>query len=192
MRLVWRLRMAALGIEHVGITVPDICTATTFFERAFGAQLVYDGLKRSDAPLRGPKLERSLGLAPKTSVRAARLIRLGDGANLELFEMDSDQQRPPPRPSDFGVQHIAVFTDDIQADAERFVSAGGILLDSPANSLFPLEQAPDNRSCYGRTPWGQIIELISYTHLPYERETRLRRWHPRWPAEAPAPRSDQK
>ena len=50
--------MAALGIEHVGMTVPDIDPATTFFEQAFGAELVYDGLKRTDAPLGGSEMSR--------------------------------------------------------------------------------------------------------------------------------------
>lgn len=179
--------MAALGIEHVGITVPDIEAATSFFERAFGAELVYEGLSKSDTPMGGSKLEQSLGTAPGAAVRAVRLIRLANGPNLELFEMDVDEQRPPPRPSDLGVHHFGVFTDDIDAATARFVAAGGTLLDSPANSLLPLEQAPDNRFCYGRTPWGQIVEMITYTHLPYERETPLRRWHPSTPAGVPAP-----
>lgn len=29
------------GIDHIGITVPDIEKATLFFERAFGAQVLY-------------------------------------------------------------------------------------------------------------------------------------------------------
>jgi catechol 2,3-dioxygenase-like lactoylglutathione lyase family enzyme len=30
------------GINHVGVTVPDIETATTFLIEGFGAQVIYD------------------------------------------------------------------------------------------------------------------------------------------------------
>lgn len=179
--------MAALSIEHIGIPVPDIDAATTFFEQAFGATLVYEGLRRSDPPMGGPDLQHSLGTAPGATMRAVRLIRLADGPNLEMFEMAADDQRPPPRPSDLGVHHFGVFTDDIDAAAARFEAAGGTLLEPPAPSLLPLENAPDFRFCYGRTPWGQIVEMITCTHAPYERETPLRRWHPPMPDAASTP-----
>lgn len=172
--------MATLGIEHIGITMPGIDATTAFFEQAFGARLVYEGLRRSDPPIGGPDLQHSPGAA----MRAARLIRLADGPNLETFGMAADDQRPPPRPSDFDLHHSAVFTGDIDAAAAQPEAAGGTLLEPPAPSLLPLEHAPDFRFCYGRTPWGQIVEMTTYTHAPYERETPLRRWHPPLPAAA--------
>jgi catechol 2,3-dioxygenase-like lactoylglutathione lyase family enzyme len=46
------------AVEHVGLTVPDLEQATTFFAEAFGAQKIYDML---DEPLRGPAVERDSG-----------------------------------------------------------------------------------------------------------------------------------
>jgi catechol 2,3-dioxygenase-like lactoylglutathione lyase family enzyme len=46
------------AIEHVGLTVPDMEQATTFFAEAFGAQYLYDML---DEPLGGPAVEKGSG-----------------------------------------------------------------------------------------------------------------------------------
>ena len=62
--------MAALGIEHIGMTVPDIDAATTFFDQAFGATLVYEGLSRSDPPMGGP--DCSTRSAPRRAQRCGR------------------------------------------------------------------------------------------------------------------------
>ena len=35
------------GIDHIGITVPDIETATTFLCEALGAKVIYESLKHT-------------------------------------------------------------------------------------------------------------------------------------------------
>ena len=45
--------------------------------------------------------------------------------------------------------------------------------------MFPTEKGEGNYFCYGTTPWGSVIELITLpTPLPYEEDTDLRRWKP--------------
>jgi len=39
----------ARGIDHIGVTVPDIDAAARFLEATFGATTVYDVLQPSDA-----------------------------------------------------------------------------------------------------------------------------------------------
>ena len=79
-------RKRAMGIiraiEHVGLTVPDMEQATTFFAEAFGAQYLYDML---DEPLGGPAVEKGLGIPKGAVIEAIRMLRLGNGPNLELF-----------------------------------------------------------------------------------------------------------
>ena len=41
------------GMDHVGITVSDIDEATRFFEEAFGAEVIYDSVSRSDDDVKG-------------------------------------------------------------------------------------------------------------------------------------------
>lgn len=37
----------------------------------------------------------------------------------------------------------------------------------------------DGNYCYGRTPWGSVIEMLTIPSLmPYEKGTPLRRWRP--------------
>lgn len=166
------------GMDHVGITVPNLDAASRFFEEAFDAKSLYDNIKRSDPPFEGPKAEAMLGLGPGTALVTMRMMQLGNGPGLELFEMRGPDQRPPARASDFGLQHIMVYVDDIDYAINRFVQAGGTMISDP-NEMTGLEKGKNDVWCYGRTPWGSVIELITYpSPEEYELETPLRRWKP--------------
>ena len=58
------------GINHVGLTVPNIEEATEFFKNAFGAKIAYDGLSYDDDPRQGEEVERMLGLSEGTKVNS--------------------------------------------------------------------------------------------------------------------------
>jgi catechol 2,3-dioxygenase-like lactoylglutathione lyase family enzyme len=166
------------GMDHVGITVPDLDAASRFFADAFDAKPLYDNIKRTDPPLAGSKAEAMLGVLPGTVLVTMRMMQLGSGPGIELFEMRGPDQRPAARPSDFGLQHVAVYVDDIDYAIQRFVAAGGTMLTGP-NELLGLEKGKGNAWCYGRTPWGSVIELITYPGpREYEVTTPLRRWTP--------------
>jgi catechol 2,3-dioxygenase-like lactoylglutathione lyase family enzyme len=167
--------MNVRAIEHVGITVPDMEQATRFFVEAFGAEKLYDML---DEPLGGPEVEAGLGIAPGAVINVIRMLRLGNGPNLELFTYSGVKQAQPVVPSDFGIQHICIYVDDIDAAVDRLEKAGGILLSRPG--VLPGGDAGNgNRYVYTRTPWGSTIELVTYPSAQaYERKTELRRWRP--------------
>ncbi len=166
------------GIDHVGITVPDLEAATAFFVEALGAQVLYDTLKKGQTPQEGEDLERRLRFLRGSSIRAMRLLRLGNGPSLELFEYAAPEQRPPARPNDLGLQHFAVYVEDMDAALARFQAAGGEVFSRP-HELPPLEQGPGNAFCYAKAPWGTVIEFIRYpSPQPYETQTALRRWKP--------------
>ncbi|GBR04058.1 VOC family protein [Acetobacter oeni] len=147
------------GIDHVGVTVPEIEEAVHFLEQAFDAVPLYRNVTPDHAQ-KGPKTEKTLGLVPGTVVREMCMMALGHGPGIELFEMHGPDQRPALRPCDFGLQHFAVYIDDIETGCRRFVEAGGVLLTEPQEQPF-LEDGPGNLFCYGRTPWGMIIELLA-------------------------------
>ena len=44
------------GIDHFGITVPDLEAATRFLVEAFDAKPLYDNIKRTDPPFDGAGL----------------------------------------------------------------------------------------------------------------------------------------
>lgn len=166
------------GINHVGVTVPDIEAATTFLIEGFGAQVIYESFTANQPPQGGAEMERDLNLSPGTQLVAARLIRLGSGPDVELFQLKADDQRPAARPSDFGLQHLALYVDDMDEAIRRFEAAGGKMFSGPNPFLFPQEEGPGNLFCYGQTPWGMMIEFLTYpSAMGYESDTPLRRWH---------------
>ena len=169
---------AIRGIDHFGMTVPDLDAASRFLEQAFDAKPLYDNIKRTDAPFEGAMAEALVGMAPGTVLITMRMMQLGNGPGIELFEIRGSDQRPVARLSDYGLQHFAVYVDDIALATRRFVAAGGTMFSGP-NETDGLEKGDGNRWHYGRTPWGSLVELIS---LPgggaYEETTPLRRWQP--------------
>lgn len=167
------------GMDHVGITVPDIDCATRFFEEAFDAELIYESKSLADEPDEGPETEQKLNLLPGTRVNAVRMLRLRCGPGVELFQMAGPQQGEPARPSDYGLQHFALYVDDIDAAVIQFEAAGGSMFTGPQKIMFEPEKGDGNVFCYGATPWGSVIELITYpSPMPYEEATPLRRWRP--------------
>jgi catechol 2,3-dioxygenase-like lactoylglutathione lyase family enzyme len=169
--------MLARGIEHVGITVPNIEEATRYFVEAFGAELLYDTHPRGSEPYRAD-LEQLLGVPPETELTTFRMLRLPDGPNIELFEYTTPNQRPPICPADLGLQHIAFYVDDIEAACERVRRSGGEVLAGPRDLPGP-EAGPENTWWYTRAPWGMTIELVSFpSPQAYETQTPARRWRP--------------
>ncbi len=167
------------GIDHVGMTVPDIEEATRFFEVAFDAEVIYDSKTLSDEPDQGAETEQMLNLLPGTKVTAVRMVQLRNGPGLELFQMEGPEQREPVRPSDYGLQHFAVYVDDIKAAVAQFEAAGGTMFSEPQAFMFGPEEGDGNYFCYGRTPWGSVIEMLTIpSPMPYEKGTPLRRWRP--------------
>jgi len=166
------------GIDHIGVTVPDIEAATVFLIRALGAEVVYDTLVRGEPAQAGPDVEARLGIVAGAKIVAFRMLKLRNGPGIELFEMEAPEQRSPARPSDFGLQHLAFYVDDIDAAARRFAANGGELFEGPHPLPGP-ERGDGNVFRYGRTPWGMIVEFITYpASQPYFETTPLRRWTP--------------
>ena len=167
------------GIEHVGITVPDVEEAARFLIEAFGAEVLYD----MPAPERAagdpyPDEQSRLGIRPGARWITTKVLRLGDGPGIELFEYADDEQRPAATPADLGVQHFSVYVDDIDAARQLVIDAGGHALEGPL--LLPgVESGEGNQWMYVVAPWGGIIELLT---LPspqrFEVETALRKWRP--------------
>lgn len=150
------------GIDHVAMTVPNMEEATTFFKNAFKAKINYDLQNPENGILEGEEIEEMLGLKKNTKLLHMRMLTIGSGISLELFQYDFDEQKSAAISSDIGLQHFAVYVDDIDEAARLFTEAGGKLF-SKINRIFgPIEGTDDrNRFVYGKTPWGTIIELVT-------------------------------
>lgn len=153
-------RTASRGINHVGLTVPDLQLATEFFQKALDARFVYNGLTDNDPPRKGADTERQLGLAAGSMIIRQRLLRIGNGPNLELFEIVSREQKQPLSLQDIGWNHISLYVDDMNYAMERVRAAGGCFL-SEVHENSRHEDTENNASVYFKTPWGSLIELQS-------------------------------
>ena len=125
-------RTVSRGINHVGLTVPNLQQATEFLQKALDARFVYDGLTDSDSPREGADTERQLGLT-----EGSMIIK-----------------------QDFGWNHISLYVDDIHYAVERVRAAGGQFL-SEIHGNSRHEDTDDNASVYFKAPWGGLIELQS-------------------------------
>ena len=165
------------GIDHIGVTVPDVNAASTFLEKAFGARVVYDVLPEGATPIAGTQTEKELGIPRGARIVHMRLVQIGTGPALELFQFEAAPHQQSAQLNDFGWTHVAVYVDDIHAAARRFQEAGGTLL-SPPHGLAGIESGPQNAGIYGRAPWGGLIEMIVYSSgIRYPDPTNTR-WTP--------------
>lgn len=177
----------ARGIDHVGITVPDVEAATRFFVAAFGAEVLYDLIVPDDQgkPVLQPpgaspvEYDRvtAVGLPKDATPVRVRLMRLANGPSLELFEFRGVVPAPPGTATDLGLQHIAIYVDDIEAVAAGVEMAGGTLLAGP-NRAPGWESGKHSCFQYTRAPWGTAIELIAYPHGQINESLGRTRWSP--------------
>ncbi|MGI4867536.1 MAG: VOC family protein [Janthinobacterium lividum] len=165
------------GLDHIGWTVPDIEAATRFLEQAFGAQVIYDSHPRTSPPQAGPQAEKQLGLPPGGQILQIRLLRLGNGPSIELFQVAQAAQQRPAQLVDFGYTHFGLYVDDMAAAVQRFEAAGGQLL-APPHDLKGVEGGPGNQYMYGRTPWGTLVELLTYPAGVQNTDPTVPRWTP--------------
>lgn len=167
------------GADHLGITVPDLDEAERFLVEILGAQPVYVlGAKRADDDW----MTEQLGVHPRTVVREIRFYRLGTGTNLEVFQYDAaDGQAGPPRNSDIGGHHLALYVDDLDAAVAHLRAHDVEVMGVPVASA---GASAGQRWIYFRAPWGMQFELVSFpAGKAYEADAPVRLWHPAHPAE---------
>lgn len=167
------------GSDHIGVTVPDLDEAEAFLVGVLGAEPVYTLPGRAGE---GDWMTRQLGVHPRTRIREIRFYRLGMGTNLEVFAYDAaDGQAPPPRNSDIGGHHLALYVDDLDAAVAHLHAHGVDVMGEPVVSG---AASAGQRWIYFRAPWGMQFELVSYPDgKAYERDATTLLWHPARPAE---------
>lgn len=167
------------GVDHVGVTVPDLDEAERFFIDVLGAVPVYTlGSKEADDDW----MLRHMGVHPRTVVREIRFYRLGNGLNFELFRYEpADGQAPEPKNSDIGGHHVALYVDDMDAAVEHLRRHQVEVMGDPTASK---QAAEGQRWLYFRSPWGMQFELVSYPDgKAYEKDATVKLWHPARPTE---------
>lgn len=167
------------GVEHIGITVPDLDEAERFFVDVLGCDRVYSlGPFQSDDDW----MSTHLGVHPRTVMRELRFYRCRTGANFEVFQYESaDGQNPAPRNSDIGGHHIAFYVDDFDAALDHLRMHGIEVMGEPTQSR---SHSLGQTWVYFRAPWGMQFELVSYPDgKAYEATSPVKLWHPAYPSE---------
>jgi catechol 2,3-dioxygenase-like lactoylglutathione lyase family enzyme len=165
------------GIDHVGITVPDIKSATAFFVDVLGCEAAMSFGPFSDD--KGTFMQDALHVDPRAVIEQITQLRCGNGSNIELFQYRApDQKKVEIRNSDIGGHHIAFYVDDIAAAAERLKKANVETFLGP----IPIEEGPaaGQSILYFLTPWGTQMELITYPRgMAYEKDSMVKLWSPK-------------
>jgi len=165
-----------LGVDHVGITVPNVAQAVAWFQDVlgFGAPLTFGPF--SDT---GTFMHDLLDVDPRAVVERITSVRGGNGPNVELFQYSAPgQDRTFRKNSDWGGKHIAFYVRHIEKAVEYMESKGVEKLLGP----FPVTGGPAAGQTinYFRAPFGTFVELISYPQgMAYEATAPIPLWDPR-------------
>ena len=163
--------LGLVGMDHVGLTVPDINQAIEWYEDVLGA-----AAPLTFGPFEGDFLQGALDVVSGTKIDQITMLRLGHSANIELFQYESPGQRHDmPKNSDWSGNHVAFYVTDIAAAVEYMDSRGVTRLFGP----FTLTDGPAAGQSinYFKTPWGSYIEFISY---PNDMAYDVPSVHPLW------------
>jgi catechol 2,3-dioxygenase-like lactoylglutathione lyase family enzyme len=166
-----------LGIDHIGITVPNVVSAARWFHEVLGFRNPLTFGPISDP--KGTLMHDLVDVDRRAVIDQIRMVSGGRGPNVELFQYQApDQSHRFAKNSDYGGHHIAFYVRDINKAVAYMESKGVKKLLGP----FPITSGPAAGQTinYFKTPFGTFVELISYPHgMAYQRTARIRLWDPR-------------
>lgn len=170
------------GMEHVGLTVPDLVQAVDFFRSVLGADVLYEhGPFRADDNW----MAVNLGVDARAVIPRIVVLRIANGPTLELFEYEHASEsaagevaaRRPPGQSHVGGVHLAFYVDDIDAGVDSLREHQLIVLGEPKR----VAEGPSAGLAWVHflAPWGQQLDLVSYpTGIRAYEEAGLAVWRP--------------
>ena len=135
------------GIHHTGISTPNLERAIEFYSGLLGFKVIH----RFEWEAGAKHFDDITGLK-NSAARAVFLLQ--DNAFIEIFEYSAPTPAAaqPDRPvCDYGVTHVALIVDDVQAEYDR-LKALGVPFHAPPREDF--------RAVYGRDPDGNVFELM--------------------------------
>jgi catechol 2,3-dioxygenase-like lactoylglutathione lyase family enzyme len=138
-----------LGVHHPALAVPDLRRAREFYCGVLGFRVVME----AEIPSGIAPMNAAFGVADAGC--KVCMVRKGNSC-IELFEFASGEPGDAARPVNRqGITHIALATDEYQKDYDH-LAAHGVRFHTP-----PMGDAP-GRWCYGRDPFGTVIELLEH------------------------------
>jgi len=165
------------GAEHIGITVPDLEAAKTFFVEALGCEVWYELGKVGDPE--GTWMSDNLDVHPRAEPTLA-MLRCANGPSFELLEYTApDQVQRMPKASDWGAVHIAFYVDDMDAALAHVEAHGARVLGDGRKDCMSHEAGEEAYFSHFLTPWGQMLEFVSYPNgREYMKDGKPPLWKP--------------
>ena len=149
-------------VDHIGLTVPNLDEAVSFFEVVFGAEQLY----RSSRPANPAFMSENFAVPPDAHFQLS-MLRMPPNLNLELFEWRAAPQVPePPRACDAGGHHLCFVVADVDDAVEVLRSIPGVRILGERKEVgadSPL--VAGNRWTYFLTPWGLLMELVDRSRV---------------------------
>lgn len=146
------------GVDHIGFTVPDLEQARRFLVDVLGCEYMY-----SLGPFRHDDTDwmaEHLAVDPRAVMEQLHFFRCGGQAIFEVFQYSAtDQDADPPRNSDIGGHHIALYVEDLDVAVDFLHEQGLTVLGDPTASK---GASSGQRWVYFLSPWGMQFELVSY------------------------------
>jgi catechol 2,3-dioxygenase-like lactoylglutathione lyase family enzyme len=140
------------AFAHVGMTVPDLDRAVTWYRDVLGLEpLASATCVRAHEGHAGTVAADVLG--PGLAAFRQAHLTSANGVALELFEFEGD----PPRS---GIFHFCVVVPDVRRTAEGITAAGG----RRTSRVWNLFRGEPYLTCYCEDPFGNIVELYSHSH----------------------------
>lgn len=150
-------------MSHIGVNVPDIAAAVTWYRDVLGCFVLAEPSEVKDDGTHFGNVVKNIFGAKFQSVKLAH-VTTACGVGIELFEFVVPKTHTPDNTFDYsraGIFHFCLTTADVNAAAARVEKNGGKIL-SRAWKLFNKE------SCsviYCQDPWGTVIEFYD---APYD------------------------
>jgi len=163
-----------VGIDHVGINVPDLEQAIMFFHDMFGFRAV---TRLGPFPM-DAAWKKNFHIHDDAGEVTIVTMRAGDGPNIELFgyKPGSGSTGQPYR-DDISATHFSLYTSNIKA-TKSYLEAKGLKFLTGINAGGG--DTEGESWVYFETPWGATIELNSYpTGKGYEKHNpAVKLWTP--------------
>ncbi len=154
------MSIGARGIQHIGVSVPDLDKARSFYIDLLGAEEVGEPLEWH-AP--NPFIDAVVGL--QGSAARQFMCRLGN-SHIEVFEYlspRSGDQNPDQGVNTFGYTHFAVQVEDIQATYQRLLEAGIRVHTPPSMDGVTVDENGRKQgyaATYCRDWFGNVFEIM--------------------------------
>ena len=144
------------AITHIGLAVPDLDAAISWYEQVLGFKLLAGPYSFDASAEDKPNMTNDLLGNHVKKMRNAHLMA-DNQVGIELFEFQEPRMSPSKRDEYQGYFHICLISDDIERLADEIAQSGG----KRRSDLWNTWENKPYHLIYCEDPFGNIIELYS-------------------------------